>query len=75
MERAIDFQVCDDIQHLLAEGRLKQGSAAYAIARQTIDLGFAALSNRQRYIFDALIAPALEALALEERCGAPPRGA
>jgi hypothetical protein len=71
MERALDFEPYDDIQHLLAEGTLKPDTPAYAVARQAISLGIGSLSKRQRYIFDALIAPALEALALEERRGAP----
>jgi hypothetical protein len=71
MEWPLDFEPYDDIQHLLADGTLKQGSPAHAIARQAIDLGFGSLSFRQRHIYDGIIAPALEALALEERRGAP----
>jgi hypothetical protein len=55
-----DFHRCEDIQHLMAEGALPQGSAAYGIARQAIDLGFATLSDRQRFILDQVIAPALK---------------
>jgi hypothetical protein len=55
-----DLHRNEDIQHLIALGTLKQGSAAYGIARQAIDLGFATLSNRQRYIYDQVIAPALK---------------
>jgi len=72
MEWAFDFEHYDDIQHLLADGALKQGSPAHAAARQAIALGVGSLSNRQRYVYDTVIAPALERLALEERCGTPP---
>jgi len=67
MEWALDYEPCDDLQHLLAEGTLKPDTPAFAVARQTIALGFVSLSNRQRYIYDVVIAPALEGLALEER--------
>ena len=75
MEWALDFEPYDDIQHLLADGTLKQGTPAYAIARQAIDLGIGSLSNRQRHIYDGIIAPALEGLALEERRVAPLKAA
>jgi len=52
-----DFHRCEDIQQLMAQGALQQGSAAYSIARQAIDLGFATLSARQRYILDQVTAP------------------
>ena len=67
-----DLDSCDDIQHLLAEGILKPHTPAYAVARQAIALGINSLSNRQRFIYDVVIAPALEGLAVEERRGAPP---
>ena len=70
MEWALDFEPYDDIQHLLADGTLKPDTAAYAVARQAISLGIGSLSNRQRYLYNALIAPALERLALTERSGA-----
>jgi hypothetical protein len=67
----IDFEHYDDLQHLIAEGILKEDSPAYAVAHLAIALGIGSLSNRQRWIYDALIAPALEALALEERRALP----
>jgi hypothetical protein len=75
MERALDFEPFDDIQHLLAEGILEPDTPAYVVARQAISLGIGSLSNRQRLIYDRIIAPALEALALEERRGAAVRAA
>jgi hypothetical protein len=75
MEWALDFEPYDDIQHLLADGTLKHGSLAYLVARQAITLGFASFSARQRQIYDAIIAPALEGLALQERRGALPQAA
>jgi hypothetical protein len=75
MERALDCEPYDDIQHLLADGTLKPGAPAFAVARQAIALGVGSLSNRQRHIYDAVIAPALENLALEERRGAPLKAA
>ena len=60
------FEPCDDIQHLLARGRLEESSPAYGVARLTIQLGLGSLSKRQRYVYDQLIAPALEVLAHEE---------
>jgi hypothetical protein len=71
MEWALDFESYDDIQHLLANGALKHDSPAYLIARQAVAIGFASFSMRQRQIYDAIIAPALEGLALQERRGGP----
>ena len=71
----IYFEHYDDIQHLLAEGTLDKGSDAYGVARLTIDLGFGALSKRQRYIYDTFIAPAIEGLVMQERRGAPLKAA
>jgi hypothetical protein len=66
-----DFEDYDDIQHLLASGTLKKDSDAYDIARLTIQLGFGALSKKQRYIYAQVITPALEELAREQGAGAP----
>jgi hypothetical protein len=55
-----DLHRSEDIQQLMAQGTLPQGIAAYGIARQAIDLGFATLSDRQRFILDQVIAPALK---------------
>ena len=55
-----DLHRSEDIQQLMAQGTLPQGSAAYRIARQAIDLGFGTLSERQRFIFEQVIAPALK---------------
>jgi hypothetical protein len=75
MEWALDFEPYDDIQHLIGEGTLKPDSPAFAVARQAIALGVGSLSNRQRHIYDTLIAPALAGLALEERRGSLPQAA
>jgi len=75
MEWALDFKSYDDLQHLLADGTLKPDTPAFAVAHQAIALGIGSLSNRQRSIYDGLIAPALEGLALEERCAAPLKAA
>ncbi len=75
MEWALDFEPYDDIQHLLAEGILQPDTPAYAVARQAIALGLDCLSNRQRFIYDTIIAPALEGLALEEHQGTLPQAA
>jgi hypothetical protein len=70
-----EFDSCDDIQHLLAEGILKPDTSAHLVARQAIALGIGSLSNRQRFIYDVVIAPALEGLAVEERRGAVSKAA
>lgn len=62
----MDFEDYDDIQHLLATGTLKKDSDAYDTARLTIELGYGALSKKQRYIFAQVITPALEELAREQ---------
>jgi hypothetical protein len=66
MECSLDFESYDDLQHLLAEGTLKPGTLPYLIARQAISFGFTSLSTRQRHIYDAIIIPALDRLAMAE---------
>jgi len=62
-----EFERYDDIQHLLAEGILKEDTPAHDVAELAITLGIGSLSTRQRYVYDVVIAPALEKLELEER--------
>ena len=55
----------------MAQGTLQQGSATYSIARQAIDLGFATLSDRQRFIYEQVLAPTLKSTQSFEFRSAP----
>ena len=66
-----DLHRSEDVQQLMAQGTLQQGSATYSIARQAIDLGFATLSDRQRFIYEQVIAATLKSTpSFEFRCAA-----
>jgi hypothetical protein len=71
----IDFELHDDIEDLVAEGLLDEGSVAYGIARQVIDQGYDSLSAKQRAIWDREIGPALKKrkddLEMRRRMGDP----
>lgn len=58
----IDFGLHDDIEDLVAEGLLENDTAAYGVAQQVIHAGYDALSEKQRYVYDSVITPALKQL-------------
>jgi hypothetical protein len=61
VKRDLNLEHYDDLQHLLANGVLEQGTFARAVALQTINLG--SLTDGQRSIYEAVITPALTRLA------------
>jgi hypothetical protein len=63
MDLDLNLEHCDDLQHLLANGVLKRGTWACAVAMQTINFGLASLTDSQRSVYEAVITPALEQLA------------
>jgi hypothetical protein len=63
VKRDLNLEHYDDLQHLLANGVLEQGTFARAVALQTINLGLGSLTDGQRSIYEAVITPALTRLA------------
>jgi hypothetical protein len=54
----IDWLLNEEIQGLVAEGVLEEGTPAYGIAQRVIDGN--PLSPNQQWVFDTYVAPALE---------------
>jgi hypothetical protein len=56
----VDFELHEEIEDLVDEGELEQGTPAYGIAQQVIHRGLDSLSPKQRWVWDTIVAPALE---------------
>jgi len=56
----IDFELHERIEDLVASGLLDQESDAYRISQQVIDRGYTSLSEKQKYIYDSVVVPALK---------------
>jgi hypothetical protein len=56
----IDELLYEEIEGLLAEGALEEGTPAYGVAQKVIHEGYDLLSPNQRWVFDTYVAPALE---------------
>ena len=50
------------VEELVDSGELEEGSPAYGVAQQVIHTGYESLSPKQRALYDAVVAPALERL-------------
>lgn len=56
----IDWSLNEEIEDLVAEGVLEEGTPAYGVAQKVIHEGHDLLSPNQRWVFDTYVAPALE---------------
>jgi hypothetical protein len=56
----VDWQFNEEIQDLVDNGELEEGTPAYGIAQRVIHQGYDSLSPKQRWVFDTILAPALE---------------
>jgi hypothetical protein len=56
----VDWQFHEEIEDLVAEGVLEEGTPAYGVAQKVIHEGYDFLSQNQRWVFDTYVAPALE---------------
>jgi hypothetical protein len=56
----VDWQLYEEIEDLVAEGRLEEEMPAYGVAQKVIHEGYDSLSPNQGWVFDTYVAPALE---------------
>ena len=63
----VDWQLLEEIEDLIAEGKLEEGTPAYGVAQKVIHEGYDLLSPNQRWVFDTYVVPALERRSKELR--------
>jgi hypothetical protein len=63
----IDFALHEEIQDLVDEGEIEEGTPAYGVAQQVIHSGYDSLSPKQRTLYDAVLIPALRRRGEETR--------
>ena len=56
----VDWLLNQEIEDLVAEGALEEGTPAYGVAQKVIQEGYDLLSPNQRWVFDTYVVPALE---------------
>lgn len=55
-----DHELHEAIQDLLDEGLIEKGTPSYGISQKVIDEGYDCLSSKQRFVYDTVVAPALQ---------------
>lgn len=58
----IDFELHDLVSDAVDGGYIEEGTPAYGVAQQAIDQGYESLSDKQRWVYDNHVLPALKAL-------------
>jgi hypothetical protein len=56
----IDLELYELVEDAADEGYLERETAAYGIAQKVIHEGYESLSQKQRYVYDTIVVPALE---------------
>ena len=56
----VDWLLNEEIEDLVAEGALEEGTPAYGVAQKVIQDGYDLLSPNQRWVFDTYVVPAVE---------------
>ena len=60
-----DVELYQDIEELVDQGELEEGTAAFGISQQVIHLGYDSLSVKQKNVFNQILVPALKQLRIE----------
>jgi hypothetical protein len=60
LTNSFDALLHEEIEDLVAEGELEEGTPAYGIAQRVINLGYDSLSPKQRWVYDTFVIPALD---------------
>lgn len=55
--------LAEELETLIGEGELEEGTASYGVAKQIIGRGIETLSEKQRVLFDGLIRDRLDRAA------------
>jgi len=63
----IDFDLYHAVEQLIEEGDIQPDAPAYGIAQQVIHQGYDSLSDRQRFLYERDISPALIKRAKQNR--------
>lgn len=58
----IDFELYELITDAVDEGYIEEGTPAHGISKQVVDRGYDSLSDKQRWVYDTVVVPALEKL-------------
>lgn len=58
----VDFELSDVVSDAVDEGYIEEGTPAYGVARQVIHQGYDNLSERQKWVYDNRVIPALKSL-------------
>ena len=58
----VDFELHDLVSDATDEGLIEEGTPAYGVAQQVINQGYDSLSERQRWVYDNQVLPALRTL-------------
>lgn len=56
----VDFELYEAISDAVDEGYLEEGTSAYGIAQQVVDQGYDSLSDKQKWVYDNKVLPALK---------------
>jgi hypothetical protein len=60
LTNSFDELLHEEVEDLVAEGALEEGTPAYGVAQKVIQEGYGLLSPNQRWVFDTYVVPALE---------------
>lgn len=58
----VDFDLHDLVSDATDEGLIEEGTPAYGVAQQVINQGYDSLSDRQKWVYDHRVVPALRRL-------------
>ncbi|HVQ07416.1 MAG TPA: hypothetical protein VMS43_03170 [Allosphingosinicella sp.] len=58
----VDFELYEMVSDAVDEGHLDEESAAYGIAQKFIHEGYDSLSDKQKWVYDNRVLPALKGL-------------
>ena len=56
----VDFELYEAVSDAVDEGYLEEGTPAYGIAQQVVDQGYDSLSDKQKWVYDNKVLPALK---------------
>jgi hypothetical protein len=58
----VDFELDEMVSDAVNEGFIEEGTAEYGVAQQVVHQGYDGLSERQKWVYDYKVLPALRAL-------------
>lgn len=58
----VDFELHDTISDAVDEGYIEEGTSAFGVAQQVIHSGYDSLTDKQKWVYDNHVEPALKRL-------------